>query len=250
MSFKTIGSKKRSGSCPPIDQGGSLQTDNGCKTVVTSNCSESVHVNDCANVTEVASENDASRNPVCTRVFTNSNLSTRVVNALMARGNKYKTLNNMKCNNVAGQKISQVTNSHHIDQCQFKTKVFRNSAICSEKKNNDHQGQEWGHWSVKNSLETDQCPQSRETVVSQNQSKITTESVSDNKNHTSVGIDTLNESVVNDTNKALLFDINGIDEDKFVTVTSGVMLSLIVKITKNRSVKRLLILVSHHLGSL
>ena len=109
MSFKKIGSKKRSGSCPPIDQGGSLQTDNGCKTVVASNCSESVHVNDCGNVTEVASENDASRNPVCSRVFTNSNLSTRVVNALMARGNKYKTLNNMKCNNVAGQKISQVT---------------------------------------------------------------------------------------------------------------------------------------------
>ena len=216
MSFKKIGSKKRSGSCPPIDQGGSLQTDNGCKTLVTSNCSESVHVNDCGNVTEVASENDASRNPVCSRVFTNSSLSTRVVNALMARGNKYKTLNNMKCNNVAGQKISQVTNSHHIDQCQIKTKVFRNSATCSEKKNNDHQGQEWGHWSVKNSVETDQCPQSRETVVSQNQSKITTESVSDNKNHTSVGIDTLNESVVNDTNKALLFDINGIDEDKFV----------------------------------
>ena len=38
----------------------------------------------------------------------------------------------------------------------------------------------------------------------------------DNKNHTSVGTDTLNESVINDTNKALLFDINGIDEDKFV----------------------------------
>ena len=59
------------------------------------------------------------------RTFTNSALSTK--NALMARGNKYKVLENMKYRLVTGSKIDQVSKVHQNKECQVKTKVFRNN---------------------------------------------------------------------------------------------------------------------------
>ena len=179
MSFlKKIGSKKRPGSCPPTGQGGSQQITNGSEDFKSVKFSKNIHVNENLELVGCTSANDIGKGPVISRTFTNSNLSVRTVNALMARGNKYKILQNIKQKHTTGPKVNLLLEGHHNDGGQFQTKVFRNNAGYSESINNGSQCQKVGHWSVKTWVEADQCPQSRETVVLQKQSKNATQNVS------------------------------------------------------------------------
>ena len=54
--------------------------------------SKNIHVNENLELVGCMSANDAGKSPVFSRTFTNSNISVRTVNSLMARGNKYKIL--------------------------------------------------------------------------------------------------------------------------------------------------------------
>ena len=85
------------------------------------------HVDDTVKLAENVSKSDTVKGPVISKTFTNSNLSIRTVNALMARGNKYRMLENMKQKHITEQKVKQLSQGHHNDGCRIKTKVFRNN---------------------------------------------------------------------------------------------------------------------------
>ena len=134
-------------------------------------CIKNTQVDENLKLVRCMSTNDTGKGPVISRTFTNSNLSVKTVNALMARGNKHKTLQNMKQKYTTGPKANQLVQSHHNDGGQIQTKVFRNNAGYRQRKNNGSQCKKVGHWSVKTMVEADQYPQSRETVVLQQQPK-------------------------------------------------------------------------------
>ena len=124
----------------------------------------------------------------------------------------------MKQKHTTDPKVNQLLKGHHNDGGQIQTKVFINNAGYGESKNNGSKCKKMGHWSVKTRVEADQCPQSQETVVLQKQSKNATQNVSDHKSYASVVRGVPHEGVTFDNTQALLFDINGIDEDKFVNI--------------------------------
>ena len=165
---------------------------------------------------ESASKNDAVQGPVISRMFTNSSFSSKTVNALMASGNKFRTLETMKNNCITDHRMNVLSNSACNGVGQVKTKVFRNKEILSKNQNNDIECQKGGHRSVATGLETDQCPQTRETVVSQKQCSNVSQSVTNINSHNSSDKGVQHASVTSNNSQALLFDINGIDEDKFV----------------------------------
>ena len=217
MSFlKKIGFKKRSGSCPPIDQGGSPQVIDTMENTQNVKSSINTHVDNMVKLVESVSKSDAVKGPVISRTFINSNLSSRTVNALMARGNKFRILETMKNNHITEHRVNTLLKSSHNDGCRVKTKVFRSKEIHSKNQNNDSKYQKRGHWSVDTGLEADQCPQTRETVVSQKQCRNVAQCVPKIKSHTSDDKGFPHESVTLNNSQALLFDMNGIDEDKFV----------------------------------
>ena len=213
--FKKIGFKKRVGSCPPINQGGSPQLSYSRKNVQSVESKSNACVDNVVKTVEKASKSDAVRTPVVSRTFINSNLSSKNINALMARGNKFKTLENMKQSHITNQSVNIVTQGVHNEGCRVKTKVFRNKTGYNTNQDNDKRCQIGGHWSVATVLEADQCPQPRETVASQSQCTNATQNIPEIKSHMSDDKYVPHESVTLNATQALLFDINGIDEDKF-----------------------------------
>ena len=170
MSFlQKIGFKKRVGSCPPINQGGSHQVSYSRKNVQPVESKLNACVDKVVKTVEKASKSDAVRTPVVSRTFINSNLSSKNINALMARGNKFKTLENMKQSHITNQSVNIVTQGVHNEGCRVKTKVFKNKTGYNTNQDSDKRCQTGGHWSVATVLEADQCPQPRETVASQSQ---------------------------------------------------------------------------------
>ena len=105
------------------------------------------------------------------RTFINSAVSTKVVNALMARGNKCAVLKNMKNGFDTYSKINQPLQVNQSKECQVRTKVYRNTSVQKGNNKNSIDCQNVGHCSVETCVDTDQCPQGQETIVSQKEYK-------------------------------------------------------------------------------
>ena len=135
--------------------------------------------------------------PVKQRVFTNSNVCAKSINALLAKGNKYKVLHNMKqsalkLNNSIGQ--GKNNKSSH-------TKIFKRSV----KIYNGQQSQ--GDMQGDTSENVDGSVSSTSSVV-----------VNENNEHMSADSNPVAQNGANNqvnSDDILLYDINGLHEDKF-----------------------------------
>ena len=139
--------------------------------------------------------------PVKQRVFTNSSVCAKSVNALLAKGNKYKVLHNMKhaATKVLNSRIGQGKNDITSRTMIFKSSVKVHKGNHSQGENSNMGGHTDGN--------VDTSTQSLSSVV-----------VDETNEHMKIDSSAVLQNGVNKQvtgEQALLYDINGLQEDKF-----------------------------------